>query len=68
MKQEYYWANKCIKLKYDGLKMEKKKRTEGPPALLQIPYAIHSLSFQLHKNTQVRAKLSSKGKSQDRVI
>lgn len=50
------------------MEKKKKKRTEGPPALLQIPYAIHSLSFQLHKNTQVRAKLSSKGKSQDRVI
>lgn len=45
-----------------------KNRTEAPPALLQIPDAIHNLSFKLHKNTQVRGNLNSNGKRQGRVI
>lgn len=48
--------------------MKMKKRTEALPALLQIPDAIHNLSFKLHKNTQIRVKLSSNGKRQGRVI
>lgn len=51
MQWKYYKANKCIKLKHDGL-----KRAEAPPALLKTPDAIHSLSFKLYKNTGTKLR------------
>lgn len=43
-------------------------RTEALPALLKTPDALHSLSFKLSKNTQVRGESSLRGKRQVRQI